>query len=657
MSYTNKYLILFALLFLAACSAEETEERRSLSDNDLIRISASIAGTPVATETRGTTGNAAADGEKTTFATNDEIGIYIVDYVGDTPEELLPRENHANNIRHYFDGSVWKMKDPTPEDTEQMYWPSSTKTAIGVCGYFPYNHLTVTPDTDMKQIPFNIKEDQQEKENYSYNDLLCSVNRMKKTERNSTDPALAMEFVHALSKIQINLRFNNEFKDLAGNSIVASHKLKLNNLYGTAAINLSTTDTETSPVALPLTSGAQIGVIPYKFTPIDDAQGKAYDASYKAILVPQTITKEMISVAVTTTTNETFHLVYQPTQDNGTPFILKSGTNYRFDITVGKNELNVTTTNSISWADGESGQQEEIIMSNVVFNELEWNRYNLGATSVNYEYNWDPSLGKFYQWGHDIGFPKSITASEVYTGPIVTSDIETYKNYFITNASGNDWLTSPSDNTFWVGENVQGPCPKGYRLPTAYELRGITGNINNDNNKTEVQIQTDEILTSDPTAKSIAHYIFDPTPGTTGSSVILYGLKKQGTPDAYLISWQRKNITANYISYLHLEYRKANMDASFEGKDLQKIKEKYFIGKAEAILEFPCAGGIDKSTGAYQHKKVDDLNTYGHYWSSTPGTTEGTAWGLSFEAKGPQVTEYPRAHGCSVRCVSTRKMK
>ncbi|MDR1884110.1 MAG: fibrobacter succinogenes major paralogous domain-containing protein, partial [Prevotella sp.] len=38
---------------------------------------------------------------------------------------------------------------------------------------------------------------------------------------------------------------------------------------------------------------------------------------------------------------------------------------------------------------------------------------------------------------------------------------------FITSAS--DWLSEP-DNTLWSGDNAQGPCPDGWRVPTADEL-------------------------------------------------------------------------------------------------------------------------------------------------------------------------------------------
>lgn len=631
MNYTNKYLLLLVIL-LTACTKEDTEKRRPVSDSELIHISATIAGAPT---------RATAQEEKMAFESGDEIGIYITDYVGNILQPLLPRENHANKVCHQFDGSKWNLKDT--KDLEQMYW-NSPLTPIAIYGYSPYDHLTITAETNMKEIPFSIKQDQSKADDYNFNDLLCAAE--ENMTRTSSSPQ-EMKFRHALSKIQVNISFNDEFKDLYGNSIVTGHKLTLKNLYPVAAVNLSATDA--NQIAGPIITEALIEVTPYLCT----TTMSGYNASYKAILVPQEIKGELISFTVQTAKGSLYFSYTPPANTDGSPFSLKSGNNHQFNVLVGKEELSVTTENSITWEDGIDEDQEEIVMNNIAFNGLEWKRYNQGANSVNYIYKWNESVGNYYQWGRNTAFTKAITSAETQSGPIVVSDIETYKDKFITNAGSNDWLTPSTDNNYWAEPNTQGPCPKGYRLPTLCELRGITGHKDNNSQIADVQVRQENLSDQNPSEMSTTHYIFDTTSGSVGLPIKLYALKKQGTEDAYLISWERKNITADHISYIHIEYRKLEKDktsATFEGKSLATIQAEFFTKPAESILEFPCAEWIDSASGTY----ASPLKTFGYYWSSTPGTTEGTAWSTAFEANGPQVKEQPRANGCSIRCVKSK---
>lgn len=632
MNDTNRHLLLLVIL-LSACTAEDTDKRRPISDSDLIHISATITGT----STRASTPKEVE--EKAAFKLGDEIGIYIADYAGGTLLPLLPRENHANNVCHRFDGNIWSLKDA--KDQEQMYW-NSPLTAIAMYGYYPYHGLSITAETNMQAIPFAIQPDQSNADDYADNDLLCAA---QQNITRSSSSSQEMEFRHALSKMQVNIRFNDEFKDLHGTSIVTGHTLILRNLYPIAAVDLLATDA--SRIAGPITTETPIEVMPYPFT----TAPTGYDASYKAILVPQEVKGELIAITVQTVKGILHFNYTPPANTDGSPFRLTSGYNHQFNVLVGKDELSVTTDNSITWEDGFNEDQEEIVMNNTEFNGLEWKRYNLGASSVNYEYKWDESIGKYYQWGRNTAFTKAITPAETQAGPITTADIATYKEKFITNTTTNDWLDPTTDNHFWTSPNTQGPCPKGYRLPTLCELLGVTGNENNNDKITTVQIQKEYLSDENPSLESTTHYIFDPTPGIVSLPTKLYGLKKQGTNEAYLISWQRKNITAGHISYIHIEYWKSDISATFEGKGLEAIRTEFFTNKpAESILEFPCAEWIDKADGTYKSSK-----TYGYYWSSTPGgTTEGTAWSTAFEANGPQVKEQPRANGCSIRCVKSK---
>ncbi|MDR1883176.1 MAG: fibrobacter succinogenes major paralogous domain-containing protein, partial [Prevotella sp.] len=65
------------------------------------------------------------------------------------------------------------------------------------------------------------------------------------------------------------------------------------------------------------------------------------------------------------------------------------------------------------------------------------------------------------------------STGDTFGGPVTATDAETtYAGKFITNSSAetfNDWLNLQND-FLWSGENAQGPCPDGWRVPTEAEL-------------------------------------------------------------------------------------------------------------------------------------------------------------------------------------------
>ena len=71
----------------------------------------------------------------------------------------------------------------------------------------------------------------------------------------------------------------------------------------------------------------------------------------------------------------------------------------------------------------------------------------------------------------------------------------------------------------------------------------------------------------------------------------------------------------------------------------------YFIGDNESKLFLPAVGGRDGSVGS-----LDDVGTYGYYWSSTPSSTY--AYLLYFSSGSFSTSNYRRAGGYSVRCVA-----
>jgi uncharacterized protein (TIGR02145 family) len=99
---------------------------------------------------------------------------------------------------------------------------------------------------------------------------------------------------------------------------------------------------------------------------------------------------------------------------------------------------------------------------------------NVGATSTTYSTG-VAGCGYHFQWGRNVPF--TYNTGDIVAGPLfadeAASDIN--KSKFITSGTG-DWLKpgegegEGEDDDRWQGDNAQGPCPNGWRVPTADEL-------------------------------------------------------------------------------------------------------------------------------------------------------------------------------------------
>ena len=83
------------------------------------------------------------------FCDGDVIGVYIVDYNGNTPSTLLPSGNRGDNVRHTFDESANKWNS-----AYDIYWKDK-HTPIDVYGYYPYG----SPES-IDAYPFTVERDQ-----------------------------------------------------------------------------------------------------------------------------------------------------------------------------------------------------------------------------------------------------------------------------------------------------------------------------------------------------------------------------------------------------------------------------------------------------------------------------------------------------------------
>lgn len=111
----------------------------------------------------------------------------------------------------------------------------------------------------------------------------------------------------------------------------------------------------------------------------------------------------------------------------------------------------------------------------VVLGGLRWAPVNVGATEIGTTTGVIHN-GLYFQWGRNTGFVYGGEPGDVYptSGPFSLYDatVGAAKDKFIKSIYG-DWITPPTNN-LWSGDNQQGPCPAGWRVPTKAELEIIT---------------------------------------------------------------------------------------------------------------------------------------------------------------------------------------
>ncbi|MDR1881234.1 MAG: FimB/Mfa2 family fimbrial subunit [Prevotella sp.] len=123
---------------------------------------------------------------------------------------------------------------------------------------------------------------------------------------------------------------------------------------------------------------------------------------------------------------------------------------------------------------------ENTIYTPVLVNGKYWAPVNVGATSTSHSTT-PVGCGYIFQWGRNVPFTYDTTTDIYDGGPVTpgTTPVEDYENKFIkTTADPHDWLLGGEVSGRWQGDNAQGPCPVGWRVPTEAELTGLgTGNF------------------------------------------------------------------------------------------------------------------------------------------------------------------------------------
>ena len=193
------------------------------------------------------------------FESGDKVGIYVVNFTGETAGSLATSGNYVTNMGFTYT-TTW-----TPDT--QIYWKDQTTKADFFC-YYPY----VATISDITAYPFAVKLNQSNLADYKASDFLWG----KTSAVAPTSSAVQIGVNHAMSNLIVKLTAGDGYtaSDLQGAVV------KIKNLKTNSNVNLAT------GVATPTGAAADI-------TP------KAETDYYRALVIPQSVTNaQLINVQI-----------------------------------------------------------------------------------------------------------------------------------------------------------------------------------------------------------------------------------------------------------------------------------------------------------------------------------------------------------------------
>ena len=314
-------------LLLSSCMQEESfPARTETGESGKIEISGSISQEYVT--------RANDDG----FCDGDAVGIYIVDYDGSTPGELLDEGNRADNLKYTFDETAYRWSP-----AYDVYWKDD-KTHIDIYGYYPY-----ADPSDVDNYAFEIQKDQSKEAEYgNMGAYEASDFLWGKAENNApTANVIKVSFNHKMASARITLAEGSGFAE--GEWLAAKKQVLVLNTKRQSVINLKT------GVVTAAGDVQNTGIIPYRDG--DD---------FRAIVVPQTIASgtALISVTIDGT-------VYQLVKDE--EFTFNPSKQHNFTITVNKREAAggyefVLTSESITVWENDGVSHDAVAREYIVVN-------------------------------------------------------------------------------------------------------------------------------------------------------------------------------------------------------------------------------------------------------------------------------------------------
>lgn len=297
------------------------------------------------------------------FENGDEVGIYVVNYSGETAGTLAASGNQVDNAQFAYDGSKW-----SPENS--IYWKDGS-TAADFYAYYPYS-----ASPNISAHPFSVAADQSEEADFWASDFLWG----KTTKVLPTPNAVAIQTNHSLSRIIVEIKPGTGFTNASW--AAAEKSVKICDVKTSATIDLST--------GVASATGDAGEIIPLY------AAETGTTLSYKAMMIPQVVADNSKLVVVTV---------------DGTDYVYRKGytflanTQHTFTVTVNKSGSNVAVTIG-EWTiddtanEGDAEDESESVASTIPNNEIWYTATakvepKSGNYGANIESNeWNSSTGK-----------------------------------------------------------------------------------------------------------------------------------------------------------------------------------------------------------------------------------------------------------------------
>lgn len=331
-----KFMSAAVLIALQGCSIEEmkVEHERPQEDTFKVQIYSDIWQQPA---TKVTT-----DG----FCTGDEVGVYIVNYDGETPGTLKLVDNQADNVRFkYNENGEWVS------DYDVYYKDNDTK--VDFYAYYPY-----ADPSSIEAYPFEVARDQSKAAEHGQMATYEASDFLWANTKNVTPTAskVILTFRHQMSSARVRFSQGTGWTDAAEYAAVTKEVLVTNTIRK-SNISLAT------GVVTPEGEAPLTGIIP-----MND------NGEFRAIVVPQTVAagKTLLTLTID-------GVPRHYTRDVDTEYVPGKITTYDLSISkkanTGEYEIELTGVSISAWeADNVShgeDAREYVVVHNAIAGDLE----------------------------------------------------------------------------------------------------------------------------------------------------------------------------------------------------------------------------------------------------------------------------------------------
>lgn len=237
---------------------------------------------------------------KSDFSENDNIGIYLVDYVENIPMPIGTISTFMN-AEHVYNGNTWNSKDG-----DELYL-STDQTKANLYAYYPFDYeMSRAPDKlDLRVYPFSVEQDQ------SLNSQKSDFLWVKYSNLSISNTIAKLTFKHILTKVVINLKFGS-----LGNG---TEPVTIHNLTKDALIDME------SGYVFDTGTNSNSEITPYT----QNVPNSGFDKTLSAIIIPQFVASgtSLFSISVN---NELYAFTIEH------PLFFESGYSYTFNLIIGE---------------------------------------------------------------------------------------------------------------------------------------------------------------------------------------------------------------------------------------------------------------------------------------------------------------------------------